>query len=77
MLPDKRKISLSAEDFILGVARHILNTKGAACRLWICSGPLWSLKNFKIIEENVSKGTVGATNTANEVLIACITTPNT
>lgn len=40
MLPDKEKISLSAEDFILCVAHHILNTKGAACVGAACGSAL-------------------------------------
>lgn len=77
MPPDKSKISLSAEDFILCVAQHILNTNGAPC-LPLPVALLWSfvvINHCKMQEENVSKGSVGATNTANDVIIAYITPP--
>lgn len=46
MPPDKRKISLSAEDFILCVAHHILNTKGAASLPLL---PVDLLRSFVVI----------------------------
>lgn len=76
MPPDKRKISLSAEDFILCVARHILKTKGAACLPLLPGDLLWSfvvINHWKSKEENVSKGAVGETDIANEVIITYVT----
>lgn len=55
MPPDKRKISLSAEDFILFVAHHVLKTKRAACRMLLPVDRLWSfvvINHCKRKEEN-------------------------
>lgn len=60
MPPDKRKISLSAEDFILFVAHHVLKMKRAACRVLLPVDRRWSfvvINHCKRKEENATPPT--------------------